>query len=472
MQLVNSTKILVAIANYGTNNDAYLERVLEEYRSMPFRIDIVVQSDRPKTFPGDVEVQVGLPTKDPWSLPFAHKKLFAERAGNYDLFIYSEDDILISERNIRAFAEACAVLSPDEIAGFIRVEKDALGKCHYCDFHGHYHWDSRSLTRKGGSTFGFFTNEHSASYVLTREQLRKAINSGGFLVEPYRAKYPLPETAATDAYTRCGFKKLICISRLADFTVQHLSNKYIGNLSLDDEAFREQLNAFAAVENTTQSPVPLLEAETKLHGARHSKSYYEPVDEELLSLIPGHVRSVLSVGCGWGAMEERLVKKGFRVVAIPLDPVIGACAEARGVRVVYGDLKSAVAKLGNEQFDCLLMSNVLHLVPDPVNALRALAAQLSDKSITLSVVPNHSLPRILWRSAVRHRDLQDIRGFQSTGVNLTSKGIIKKWFGAAGLRIDRFVGVVSSRTQKANRRTLGLAGPWLASQFVILAAKH
>src|ERR1700688_853748 len=113
-------KILVAIANYGTQNDRYLHRLLAEYRSMSYEVDIIVLSNLSKDLGPDVEVKVGLPTKDPWSLPFSHKQLFADRRSNYDLFIYSEDDMLVTERNIRAFLAATEILKKNEIAGFLR----------------------------------------------------------------------------------------------------------------------------------------------------------------------------------------------------------------------------------------------------------------------------------------------------------------------------------------------------------------
>jgi hypothetical protein len=94
---------LVAIASYGTSNESYLQKLLHEYRSMPFDVDVVVISNIEKKLGLDVGCIAGLPTKNPWSLPFAYKALFAERRNRYDLFIYSEDNILITEKNIRAF---------------------------------------------------------------------------------------------------------------------------------------------------------------------------------------------------------------------------------------------------------------------------------------------------------------------------------------------------------------------------------
>ena len=121
-------RILVAIASYGTKNLKYLQALLTEYRRMPFEVDVVVLSNEPKELGEDVEVLVGLPTRNPRSLPFGHKALFAERAKDYDLFIYSEDDTLITERNIRAFLDAIGVLPAHEIAGFLRVRNRAPGQ--------------------------------------------------------------------------------------------------------------------------------------------------------------------------------------------------------------------------------------------------------------------------------------------------------------------------------------------------------
>src|SRR6266550_1843219 len=111
-------KTLVVIACYGSGNDRFLERVIKEYRSMPFDIDIVVCSNIPKDLGPDIEVIVGLPTSNPRSLPFAPRRVLADRIDRYDLFLYSEDDILITEQNLRAFCHATSLLGENEVAGF------------------------------------------------------------------------------------------------------------------------------------------------------------------------------------------------------------------------------------------------------------------------------------------------------------------------------------------------------------------
>ena len=68
-------KILVVIANYGLKNQAYLKTLINEYKSMSYDVDIVILSNVPKELGSGIEVRVGLPAKNPWSLPFGHKEL-------------------------------------------------------------------------------------------------------------------------------------------------------------------------------------------------------------------------------------------------------------------------------------------------------------------------------------------------------------------------------------------------------------
>jgi hypothetical protein len=233
-------KLLVALTSYGTLNDRHLARLIQEYRSMSFDVDILVLSNIHKN-PGPGIEAVGRPYGNPRTLAFLHKQTFADRLEAYDLFLYSEDDILVTEKNIHAFLRVSQSLGDGEIAGFLRFEKGANDR-NYPDFHGNFHWDPSSVRRRGDSTWAHFTNEHSACYLLTREQLRRAIDSGGYLVRPHQGKYDFLCAAATDPYTQCGFRKLLCISQIDEFLVHHLSNRYVSTRTgIGERGFRAQI---------------------------------------------------------------------------------------------------------------------------------------------------------------------------------------------------------------------------------------
>ena len=128
------------------------------------------------------------------------------------------------------------------------------------------------MVSRGGYAFAFFTNEHSAAYILTRAQLERVIASGRFLIGPHDGKYALPETAATDPYTQCGLRKMICISEINDFVLPHLPNKYVDTLGLPDVEFRAQIRALQAILDKARPATVLMKTETNLLRLKWSKT--------------------------------------------------------------------------------------------------------------------------------------------------------------------------------------------------------
>jgi len=510
LNLRNDMKVLVAIASYGKANDRYLARVVEEYNSMPFKVDVVVLSNIPKEVaPGARVVVVGCRGRD---LPFAHKQILADGLNHYDLFIYSEDDILVRACSLEAFLKVSAVLPPTDIAGFLRVEVHSDGSVNYPEVHGHFHWDAGSVRSHGEYTFAFFTNEHAACYVLTREQLRRVIDSGRFLVPPHSEKYDRLCTAATDPYTQCGLRKVVCISHLNEFLVQHLSNKYRQtSYGVDGTELCRQVNALVRIGKSGNSPRSLFETETMLPNGWYSKSYYEPVQLGAIAAIPPEVRTVLSIGCGWGSTEVWLAKRGHSVTAIPLDPVIPGGAEAKGVEIVTGDLDEARRTLAGREFDCIFLSNALHLVPDPVAVLSSYGTLLSPGGVFLALVPHTARLRTAWKELVaawrpapwtaaleallspggvfmpaasKTRGLagvwKSVREKESTNgagarrgakFHIVSKRTVRNWFRDAGLQVESLTNVLRPVRENTGRLTVTLLDRWLASEFLTVAKK-
>ena len=420
-------KILAVIASWGTKNDTYLARLIQEYRSMSFDVDVVVLSNLPKPVgPGAEVVVVDLKGKNPTSLPFAHKRIFAERLNAYDLFIYSEDDTLITESNIQAYLKACAVLEGNEIPGFFRFERGTDGQINYPDVHGPFHWDCQSVRRRKDHVFASFTNEHAACYVLTRAQLERAIASGGFLVEPHSGKHDVICTAATDPYTQCGFEKVIGISPLEDFLVHHLPNTYIGSIfGVSESELGSQIECLVQIAQNGQTPTPLFPVESKLMYRRFSKNCYETSQREIIDVIPQGTRTLLSVGCG----------SGLRVVAVPADPVFASGARAKGVEIIEGDVATVRKKLEGKQFDCLLLLDVLHLIQDPGAVMSAFAPLLRVGGTVIVRVPMALRFATAYRAIRGDQRFRELGSYESTGIHFISRRIVRRWFEKAGLRI-------------------------------------
>jgi len=428
-----ASRLLVAIASYGEKHLGYLKAIIESYRSLPLDVRVVVVSEAPKRLGKDVEVVVGLPTKNPWSLPFAHKAIFAREADNYDLFVYSEDDILFTERNLHAFLSATPHLAPDEIAGFLLYEADPAGKRHLCNFHGHFHWKPKSLAPRGPHLVAEFSNEHSAFYMLTQGQLKAAIASGGYLRDPYEGRHDMLCAAATDPYTCCGFRKVICISDYEPFLLHHMPNRYLGRVGISEEVFAEQVRALLRIHEGVDPAEQLCELETKLALRAWSKSYYEKPDGEVLRVVPPEAKTILSVGCGWGSLEAELGRRGAEVTGVALDAVIGAVAARCGVRVVHGTLEECYGKLQSRRFDCVLISNLLHLQGDPAGLLSLWSRLVANGGTMIVKGINFDRMPVLFKRFLGSGDYTKLRDYEESGVTVCGPAAVRKTLRATGL---------------------------------------
>lgn len=467
-------KILVVIANYGTKGRKYLTRVLAEYRSMPWSVRVVVLSNIPKDLGPGVEVAVGLPAKDPRSLPFGYKKVFAQCAQDYDLFIYSEDDVLITERNLRAFLRATELLPPEYIAGFLRTEVSAEGKRYYSTIHAHYHWDANSVMKLDDCSFARYTNEHSGCFVFTKAQLAKAMKSPGFLLGFRKGRYGYLETAATDPYTQSGFKKVICISHLGDFCLPHLPNLYCGKIGVDAQIADREIAKLISLNGRAEIRGPLFETEARLERSSWDKQYYEFAREDVLEMVPREAKTILSVGCGWGETEGKLVERGVEIVGIPLDCVIAVTAKARGVHLVPPDLELARQQLSSRRFDCIIFSDSLHRFADPVAVLKLYNPLLEPRGVVIVSAPNFNHFSVLRDRALGRLKLPGARArdvFAKYGLHLTTFRTVRQWLQLSGLDLYACNREVPRRFRRLDRLTFGLLREMLAGNLVVVGRR-
>jgi 2-polyprenyl-3-methyl-5-hydroxy-6-metoxy-1,4-benzoquinol methylase len=464
-------RLLVVIASFGAKNLQLLRRIIADYRRISFHVKVVVVSDIPKDLGPEVEVIVGLPTKDPWSLPFAHKAILAQKIDDYDLFAYSEDDMVVTEENILAFLRITPRLAPNEIAGFLRFEVDESGQHSLPDVHQCFRWKPDSVRRRGPSLVAEFTNEHAGFYLLTRDQLRQAITSGGFMGAPHRrGRYSTPETAATDPYTCCGLHKVVNVSEWEKFLIHHASNRYAGSLGLSRDEFHEQVQAVIEIGQGTRTAKALCEVEPKVFRL-WSKSLYEQPAPEWLDAVPQDARSVLSIGCGCGAFEAELQRRGADVTALALDSIIGANAERRGIRPVYGTLDEGLKMLQSQQFDCVAMSHLLHLLPNPAQVIEVCCRMVRPGGRLLLGGPNFNRFPVLLKRAFLNGDYRKLRTFAESGITLCCPSSIAKTLDHAGFRVAEVRWLNHTALLGKRRRPAIQLGCMTAMEWMV-AAEH
>lgn len=465
-------RLLVVMACYGTKNLPFLKKIINQYQSMTtVDVDVVVVSEAKKDLPDGIEVIVGLPTKNPWTLPFAHKAVLANNLSRYDLFIYTEDDMNVTESNIQAFLRVSPLLQPDEIAGYLRYETDAKGTKILTDVHGSFHWKPESVQRRGPHVVAEFNNEHAGFYILTRRQLQQAIDSGGFLKAPYEGRYGLPETAATDPYTCCGFKKLIVISEFDNFLIQHMSNLYVDRHGVSLPDFEAQIQVLMAISQGQHPATKLCPNEPLVLQRDYSKSYYEPPDETLMRLVPAEAKTVLTLGCGTGDTEVALQKRGMESTALPLDSVIGMLAARRGIEMVYGALDEGLGKLAGRKFDCILISNLLHLLPEPAQLIDRCSQLLARGGALIMTGPNFENVPTQLKILIGRGDYPKLRNFNQSGITRCSARQLAKYCQTANLRVT----AVRWQNHSLPGKKLGALrlrlGVWTAKSWILVARR-
>ncbi|MEM7142390.1 MAG: methyltransferase domain-containing protein [Actinomycetota bacterium] len=374
-------RILVGIPNYGTKNRPFLDRVLAGFDAMPHDVHVVVNTEAPRDYPAGVENIVGLPTENPRSLPFAHRTLFAERIDEHDLFVYVEDDTLVETRHVDMFLAATELLPDTDVAGFLRFERYNDRDRSICSVHSSYRWDPSSVVAHGGERFAHFTNLHAACYMLTQDQLRRCIDSGGYLVEPHAGRYQMLESAATDPYVQCGLRKMIAVDRFEDTLLHHLPELYLGRLGEREERMRRGVEALDPAGDTRSAFDPDASLPTFLWDL----DLYLRLPGPALDLVDGTHRRVLTIGGAGGRAEQQLLERGAHITSIPLDAVLGAQLAADGVSVTAPDLDEGLAAIADDEFDLVVLTDTLAFVPDPSDVVRRAAARLHPNGAVVAV---------------------------------------------------------------------------------------
>ncbi len=442
-------KILIAIASYGDKNDNYLNTLLQSLRKIPYEKDIIVQSNVEKKLGDDIQCLVGLPNADPRSLVFAHRQLFIDNLNNYDLFLYTENDILITQQNIEAFLDISKILPENQVLGFVRYEVNQENEILLTDIHYSYHWIAKSVQCVQSKIFAQFNNKHSACYLLTKSQLSTAINSGNYNNFPrISGGGGILEAASADPFIDCGLEKVICLSNLDRFLVQHLPNNYIDKWGLNIKQLKPQIEAMKEIAHGELVNTSLLENQTKLLIRSFDKKYLTNCDQTVLKKIGSGRRKILSVGCGDGSTEEKLLQMGHDVTAIPLNSIIATLAKEKGIEVITPDLERSLNDLSSRKFDYILFLETLHYIAEPEIFLQKFLDILKKNGTIIATFINISSDRycqlmnsdmVNFAIAQNRNKCDSINDkFEFSGFNfINDPNIITNWFPQASLNVSQ-----------------------------------
>jgi hypothetical protein len=249
--------VLICIANYGSEQIPYLKKLLKEYNSFKkYKIKaIILATEHVNLNFSNLETEQLVFDKSlGFWLTHKHRKFIFENKGMFDVFIYSENDVLITERNLDTFLKHSENLkNTNYVPGFLRYEIGD-GNKYLIDCHPNHAIHSmpyypilrylfffvpaKVLLKLGlhpiikkikmkinGKYYFQVQNLHQGCYVLTKSQLRKVLDSGNYFDDKYNYA-GVREGAASNVFAVCGVTKVISKDNLDDSLIFHMPNKY------------------------------------------------------------------------------------------------------------------------------------------------------------------------------------------------------------------------------------------------------
>lgn len=242
-------KILAVIVNYGVEQIEYLDQLICSLKSFNnYKVHVVLHSNIDINIDGIDEIKI-FKLNNYKLLPSTCRKTIWENKDLYDLFYYSENDLLVKEIHFDKHLKYENILPKNRISGLIQFEYDGLKK-YFPAYHGNFDWKYNSIEYYGDKVFAHFKNLHQGSFIVTNRQLNLLGAKFNFneLVEDkipitYKIKKKFFEMlnkkidkyyiyddmckTCTDLYQYGGMKKLICISDFEDNLIHHMPNIYI-----------------------------------------------------------------------------------------------------------------------------------------------------------------------------------------------------------------------------------------------------
>ncbi len=277
-------KVLVVITNYGTSQLQYLKRLLEEYNKFKkYQIKVIlVNTEYIKNLNYlnlDIKQELFDKSVKLW-LTHKHKKFMYENRDKFDIFIYSENDMLITEHHLDLFLKHSENLKETNyVPGFLRYElkkndnSKYLIDCHpihavnqfnfykiikkfndntsdnpqtrrlrvYSIIRPFINFIPKSIKNKfrfsliikqsnidmNNKKYFQVHNVHQGSYILTKDQFKKVLKSNNYLNEKYNYGEGVIEGAASNVFVICGINKVISKDDFESSLIHHLADKYV-----------------------------------------------------------------------------------------------------------------------------------------------------------------------------------------------------------------------------------------------------
>ena len=118
-----------------------------------------------------------------------------------------------------------------------------------------------------------------------------------------------------------------------------------------------------------------------------------------------------------------------------MDSIIGALAAQRGIEVIYENLDNGLKKLSGRKFDCVIVTEMLHLLPESERFMEKCLGLLTKGGTLLISGPNFSRLPFFVKRMVGHGNFRKLSSYKESGINVCGPRTIAKLVKNAGLRV-------------------------------------
>ncbi len=201
--------------------------------------------------------------------------------------------------------------------------------------------------------------------------------------------------------------------------------------------------------------------------------YFDWFRPEVLTAVPQNTKSVLSVGCGAGRTEAELIKRGIEVVGVELNPKAAKLAQERGLTILEGDASEVDVGVTGGLYDCIIYSDILEHLPDPVAVLKRHIEYLKSGGIVYVSIPNFRHYSVFWELFVRgHVHYKDAGILDRTHIRITTRKTALDWFEKVGLVLMNYhYSIPGRRNRLISVCLFGLVREFMANQIGLVARK-
>lgn len=201
--------------------------------------------------------------------------------------------------------------------------------------------------------------------------------------------------------------------------------------------------------------------------------YYGQIRTDLLKLLPQDIKieKSLDVGCGLGKTSAYLKSK-YKIketVGIEYVPEIAQAAKANIDRVYSLSVDQDELPFSKDEFDLILLADILEHLVDPWIVLKNLTSYLNKDGLVLISTPNVQHFRIFLNLIKGKWEYKEAGVLDKTHLRFFTKKSLIELLSIADLEITDIIYKMGSLTSFLNKITFRIFQGFLTYQYLILA---